>query len=434
MNADRGRMVGAAEEESLLGSEPEALFPTPSSNQIPKDTFHLAYTAYFILGVGFLLPWNAFANGIDYFAYITPASMSTASSPLVRTNSGLALYVLPLSTVPIIDLAYIKGRVDSGLALYVLSLSTVPIIDLAYIKGRVELFRGFYVDVAAVGLCGAAKPLVESGVVGAAGELPVRYMQATGAGQAASGVIVSLLRIITKAMYPHNASGLRRSANLYFGISIFVMLLCIICCYISEKLPVIRCYKHLKIIAKEEEEEKKKKKTQIHPIKSQWRSDMGKVASRVKWLAFARFLCFVVFSSIFPGHLTEDVHSPVLKDWHPIFLITCFHVSNLLGTSLPAMYLINNERSIFIAAVLRLVFYPLFLGCRNGPGFLKTELALATLTCLLGLSQGYFATVPLILAPKKVPIQLAEEAGISMLFFTEFGLLIGSVASWLWII
>ncbi|KAL5998510.1 hypothetical protein ACLOJK_009453 [Asimina triloba] len=419
-------MVGAAEQEALLGSEPdaEALFPTPPSNQIPKDTFNLAYTSYFILGVGFLLPVNTFTTGIDYFTYIYPGLNVNRIFLITKTVVSLA------TILSILRWSQKSGslfRTNFGLVIVVFSLSTIPIIDIAYIKGRVELFHGFYFTVAVVGLCGAAEPLVASGVVGAAGELPARYMQATGSGLAASGVIVSILRIITKEIYPHDPPGLRSSANLYFGVSIFVILICIICCNISEKLPVIRCYKQLKIKAKEAEEEQ----DELQPTKSSWRSKMGKVASRVKWLAFARFLCFVVFSYIFPGHLTEDAHSPILKDWYPIFLITCYHVSNLLGTSLPAMYLINNERSIFIAAVLRLVFYPLFLGCRR---LLENRACACNVDLLACLSQGYFATVLLILAPKKVPIQLAEEAGILMVFFTEFGLLVGSVASWLWII
>lgn len=60
-------------------------------------------------------------------------------------------------------------------------------MDAVYIKGRVGLYDGFYVTVGAVALAGLADALVQSGIIGSAGELPERYMQAAVAGTAASG-------------------------------------------------------------------------------------------------------------------------------------------------------------------------------------------------------------------------------------------------------
>lgn len=60
-------------------------------------------------------------------------------------------------------------------------------MDVFYIKGRVGLYDGFYVTVAAIGLSGVGDALVQGGIIGSAGELPERYMQAVVAGTAASG-------------------------------------------------------------------------------------------------------------------------------------------------------------------------------------------------------------------------------------------------------
>jgi equilibrative nucleoside transporter 1/2/3 len=51
------------------------------------------------------------------------------------------------------------------------------------------LYDGFYVTVGALALSGMADALVQGGLIGAAGELPERYMQAVVAGTAASGTI-----------------------------------------------------------------------------------------------------------------------------------------------------------------------------------------------------------------------------------------------------
>lgn len=80
-----------------------------------------------------------------------------------------------------------------GLALFVVSLVVVPLIDVFYVKGRVGLYPGFYVTAGAVALSGVADALVQGSIVGSAGELPERYMQAVVAGTAASGIVLSLL-------------------------------------------------------------------------------------------------------------------------------------------------------------------------------------------------------------------------------------------------
>lgn len=86
-------------------------------------------------------------------------------------------------------------RINVGLALFVVSLLVVPVMDAVYIKGRVGLNDGFDVTVAAVALSGVADALVQGGLVGAAGELPERYMQAVVAGTAGSGKITISITI-----------------------------------------------------------------------------------------------------------------------------------------------------------------------------------------------------------------------------------------------
>ncbi len=165
-------------------SESTVLLSSSTTNTIPKDKFHLAYLIYFTLGCGYLLPWNAFITAVDYFTYLYPDASVDRIFASVYMLVGLACLLL------IILYAHKSNafvRINVGLAIFVLALLIVPLLDLFYIKGRVGLYDGFYVTVGAIALCGLADALVQSGVIGAAGELPERYMQATVAGTAASG-------------------------------------------------------------------------------------------------------------------------------------------------------------------------------------------------------------------------------------------------------
>lgn len=162
------------------------LIPKSSSDnsKVPKDSFHLAYIIYFTLGAGYLLPWNAFVTAVDYFSYLYPDAS-------VDRVFAIAYMVVGLSCLLLIIAFEHKSssflRINSGLVLFVVALVAVPLMDVWYVKGRVGTYGGFYVTVCLVALCGIADALVQASIIGSAGELPERYMQAVVAGTAASG-------------------------------------------------------------------------------------------------------------------------------------------------------------------------------------------------------------------------------------------------------
>lgn len=254
-------------------------------------------------------------------------------------------------------------------------------------------------------------------------------MQACFVGTAVSGVLVAVLRIITKAMYTQDGYGLRQSANLYFIVSFIVMLLNVVLFNLVHKLPVIKYYNDLRTIAENGERKQKGDLTG-----KQWRSTLVNIIGAVKWHGSGILIIYIVTLSIFPGSITEDVHSVALKDWYPILLITGFSVFDLIGKSLTSLYLMENANAAIGASFGRLLFWPIFYGCLHGPKYFRTEFPVMLLTCVLGLTNGYFTSVLMILAPKTVELQHAEAAGIVLVLYLVVGLAIGSVISWFWIL
>lgn len=392
----------------------------------PDDAFHLAYIIHFTLGVGYLLPWNAFITAVDYFSYLYPDASVDRIFAVVYMLVGLFGLLIIVFYAHKSD-AYV--RINVGLALFVVSLLVVPVMDAVYIKGQVGLYNGFYVTVAAVGLSGIADALVQGGLIGAAGELPERYMQAIVAGTAGSGVLVSVLRILTKAVFPQDGNGLRNSANLYFAVGIVVMAICTVLYNVVHRLPVMKYYEQIKIQAVHEEKEGKGPMTG-----SAWRSTLWKIVGSVKWYGIGIILIYIVTLAIFPGYITEDVQSALLKDWYGVLLITGYNVFDLVGKSLTAVYLIENAKLAIGGCVVRLLFFPLFLLCLHGPAFFRTEIPVTLLTCLLGLTNGYLTSVLMMMAPKTVQLQHAETAGIVIVLFLVVGLASGSIIAWFWVI
>ncbi|CAL0329414.1 unnamed protein product [Lupinus luteus] len=391
------------------------------SSSIPEDKYHLAYIIYFIIGLGYLLPWNIFINAVDYFSYLYP-------DVAVDRIFAVVYMVIGLVAVSLIIFYSHKSeafvRINVGLGLFVVSLAVVPVLDAFYVMGRVGLYGGFYVTVLAVAISAVADALVQGSIVGSASLLPERYMQAVIAGTAGSGILVSVLRIFTKAVFSQDASGLRKSANLYFAVSIVIMFICTILYNIVHRLPVIKYYNQCKI----QDED-------TRPLTgSAWRSSVWDIVGSIKWYGFGIMLIYVVSLAIFPGYVTEDVHSQLLKDWYPVLLIAVYNLGDLVGKSFPAVYLLENAKIAIASCLARLAFFPLFLGCLHGPSFFRTEIPVTILTCLLGITGGYLTSVLMILTPKAVKLPYAEVAGIVSVLFLALGLAAGSVIAWFWVI
>ncbi|XP_022151276.1 equilibrative nucleotide transporter 1-like [Momordica charantia] len=266
---------------------------------------------------------------------------------------------------------------------------------------------------------------VQSGVIGCAGELPERYMQAVVSGNAGSGITVSVLRMVTKGIYPQDTNGLRKSTILSFSVGISIIIVCIILYNAAAKLPVLKYRLNLN------NEEKQRKGCVFGSISI---STLWEILTTIKLVAFGEVIIFVVSVSIFPGYVTEDVHSEILKDWYPITLISWYYASSLIGKYFASVYVIKNPKITVGSCVARVLFYPLFIECLNGPQFLRTEIPVSLLTCLLGLRGGYLDAVCMISAPKMVPFEHAEVAGILMAISMVSGLAIGSVLAWFWVI
>ena len=115
-------------------------------------------------------------------------------------------------------------------------------------------------------------------------------------------------------------------------------------------------------------------------------------------------------------------------------LITAYNVIDLVGKSLPAFYFLENANIAVAGSFARLLFYPLFYGCLHGPSFFRTEIPVTILTCLLGFTNGYLTCILMTLAPKAVPIQHSETAGIVIVLFLVAGLVVGSFVAWFWVI
>nr|XP_043625219.1 equilibrative nucleotide transporter 8-like [Erigeron canadensis] len=394
----------------------ESLKIKPNQTE-PKDTYKIAYIIHFLLGAGNLLPWNALITAIDYFGYLYPDKHVEKVFSVAYMSSSLLVLIMMISWTSFSKLVTFQVRMNIGFTMFVVSLMITPTIDWAWQDMPKKSSSSFYAVVSSVVFCGLADGLIGGSLVGSAGKLPKEYMQAVFAGTASSGILVSLLRIITKASLPHDSQGLKKSAHLYFLVSTLILLMCMVCCTLLYKLSVME--QHFQLL-------------QQNPSSS--RTKLWDVAKMIQWPALGIFIIYTVTLSIFPGFLAENIESELLKDWYPIMLITTYNIADFAGKSFTALYVLKNITKATWGCLGRLLLYPLFTACLHGPKWLKNEVFVVFLTVILGFSNGYLTSVIMILAPKSVPPSEAEMAAVVMALFLGLGLVSGSVLGWIWII
>ncbi|PWA65616.1 equilibrative nucleoside transporter, Major facilitator superfamily domain protein [Artemisia annua] len=154
-----------------------------------KDPYNITYIIHFLLGAGYLVPWNSFITAVDYFQDIYPkkhvANVFSVAYMLAATTVLFIMTYLSSKT----KLPSFKMRMNFGYGLFVLALMVAPVTD--WIGHGDEVKRGsnaaFVVLVLMVVVTGAAEGLTSGSLIGATGKLPDRYMQAVVAGNASAG-------------------------------------------------------------------------------------------------------------------------------------------------------------------------------------------------------------------------------------------------------
>ncbi|XP_021857614.2 equilibrative nucleotide transporter 8 [Spinacia oleracea] len=392
------------------------------TSEAVRDTYKIAYILHFFLGAGNLLPWNAFITAIDYFAYLYPSKHVERVFSVAYMTSSLLVLLLMIKSQGSRSGSRFRLRMNVGFTMFVLSLMVTPAIDWVKwpsVKGNSD--GSFIATVASVVVCGLADGLIGGSLIGSAGKLPKEYMQAVFAGTASSGVLVSMLRIITKASLPENPRGLQTSAHFYFIVSAIIVVVCTVCSNLLFRLPVMQ--------------EHQLSQQHIHNPITTNKPRLSDTAKKILHPTIGILSIYVVTLSIFPGFISDDNHtSELLKDWYPILIIMVYNFSDLAGKSLTALLIPNNITRVTWACLARVMFFPAFRASLHGPRWLQGEVFTVLLTFLLGISNGYLTSTLMILTPKSVSLLEAETAAVVMAVALGVGLVGGSVLGWLWVI
>uniref|UniRef100_A0A8C6WZB4 Solute carrier family 29 member 3 n=1 Tax=Neogobius melanostomus TaxID=47308 RepID=A0A8C6WZB4_9GOBI len=292
----------------------------------------------------------------------------------------------------------------------------------------------FVVTLVSVAIVSGASNLFSGSVFGISGHFPMRISQALISGQAMGGTLSAVASIIDLAA----AKDVTDSALAYFLTADVFILLCIITYLLLPKLEYSRHY----MLAAEcsssaiINEGGGRAKVSVPPLQP--------ILAKTWVLGLSVFYVFCVSIIVFPAvssgieSVNKDSGSPWTTTYFtPLSSFFLYNVADFCGRQATAWLQVPGPTSRVLPALVlcRSALVPLLLFCNYQPrGHIHTVLFThdaypIVFICLLGLSNGYLGTLPMIYGPKVVSRDLAEATGVVMSFFLTLGLAFGSAFS-----
>ncbi|KAK2379851.1 Epsin-3, clathrin recruitment and traffic between the Golgi and endosome [Trifolium repens] len=397
---------------------------------------YAAMTICWFLGNGGLFCWNSMLTIVDYYIYLFPK---------YHPSRVLTIVYQPFAFVTIAILAYNEAKINTrlrnlfGYTVFFFSILALLILDLATSgKGGIGTFIGICV---CSGLFGIADAHVQGGMVGDLSYMLPEFIQSFLAGTAASGALTSALRLITKAVFENSPNGLRKGAIMFFALSSFFELLCVILyAFVFPKLPIVKYYR-----SKAASEGSKTVSADLaaagiqtspggdmEDSKDQERKGIKQLLFENLDYALDLFLIYVLTLSIFPGFLSEDTGSHSLGTWYALVLIAMFNVFDLIGRYIPVVKILKMEsrKLITTAVISRFLLIPAFyFTAKYGK-----QGWMILLTSFLGLSNGYLTICVFTSAPKGYKGPEQNALGNMLVLCLLGGLFAGVTLDWLWLI
>ncbi|QCD87852.1 solute carrier family 29 [Vigna unguiculata] len=407
----------------------------------PIEGKFAAIVVCWLLGNGCLFSWNSMLTIEDYYIYLFPK---------YHPSRVLTLVYQPFAVGTLAILAYKGDRINTrirnlfGYTLFFISTLAVLLLDLAS-SGQGGL--GTFVGICIVsGAFGVADAHTQGGMVGELSYMLPEFIQSFLAGAAASGALTSALRLITKAAFKNSKNGLHKGAILFFSISTFFELLCVLLyAFVFPKLPIVKYYRSKVAFegsnAVSSDLAEAGIQTSSIRVLTFFQVKEGKQLERkgTKQLllenidyALDLFLIYVLTLSIFPGFLSEDTGSHSLGSWYALVLIAMYNVCDLIGRYIPLLESLKMEsrKMLTIVIVGRLLFVPAFyFTAKYG-----TQGWMIMLTSLLGLTNGYLTVCVLTSAPKGYMGPEQNALGNVLVLFLLAGIFAGVTLDWLWLI
>lgn len=414
----------------------------------PADRYNAAYIIFYLLGIGCLLPWNAFIMLDAYFQKKLGASSKFEHNVLAYFSTGYQLCNILLLVFASRVVNKIPTEYRIGVPLIINFITFVAI--LCMVKAPITGDSFFYYTFSLVILSAATSSFFQGGLFGLASMMPFTFTQALMGGQGVGGVIVAGLNILTLAVIPGDSID---AAFIFFIISVVVLFFCAVSFWLLEKLPIVHYYTVIKQ-PRRSSALLKGGHAHVQNLLEKEHVPTKTLLWQLSPMAVPCFLIYVISLALFPA-VGVTVQSQFSGDkgtsghyadtlFIPIYCFGGFALGDLIGRTLAPRILwpaAAKPWQMKWTAIIRIAFIPLMMMCNIQTGlgdnpdsssikpiFMSDAWPYAFMM-IIGITNGYFSTLCMMYGPMLVDKEERERAGFLMLLSLVLGLLMGSTSA-----
>ncbi|CAN0410883.1 unnamed protein product [Lampetra planeri] len=417
----------------------------------PETSYWAVWLAFFVLGVGTLLPWNFFITANKYFeerlageVEARGGNSSEGPRPLAPLQRSFSNAMTLCAMVPMLVFTCLTSflharvpqrvRVLSGLvAILLLFVVTAALVRVASLDSRPSLF--FSITMASIVLINSFGAVLQASLFGLVGLLPVPYTTALMSGQGIAGVFAALSMISAMIW----AQEERDSVFGYFVTACVVTLVAIVA-YLS--------LSHLVSSRSRADERDRDGLSGVGVMMVEEPSPASRSALKMSvvqvffkiWpMAICVCLVYTVTLAVFPAVTAGVQSSSQDPTWRRFFVpVWCFLFFNILdwaGRSATAVFMISSSWLPPVLVCARSLFIPLFMLCnaspdsRSLPVLFHHDAAYIVFMTLFAFSNGYLASLFVCFGTMRLSGPDSETAGTVMMFFLSLGLALGAASS-----
>lgn len=379
------------------------------------------------VGIGYLFPLSALTQPVDYWKILFPDFNIEFAITTTYMYANLVFLAI-LVFVQTNDKTSFSRNIVGGFVGQLVVLILVPTSYFAHFPESTNKL----VVLGATAAAATATAFIDSSVIGLVTQYPDRVQESFQLGVGISTLIGSLYRDITKAAFSADDTVL--SSLIYFYTGAATIVVCIMAYYRLLQLDLTK--KCLATASHGSNIELKGHVGEASPLVAKAVNETTKksidryaLLHRILSSEMVVFCLFCSTLALWPPLVTEIPSFHILphSDWWSLSLLTIFSFMDCLGRILVRFRWGLSSANIGKVVLLRaLIFPPLMVVAAKGL-LCQSDLLAMLLVGFLGLTNGYFGTMAIILVNESCATEDEKAvAGTFTSFFLNSGLALGA--------
>lgn len=410
--------------EALIGDPNDELELIDTSQGPPPDKGMLVWFLCLLLGIGLLLPWNAYITAADYYALLWPTQQFEFFLSICYNYPSIVFLLWNIKW----GHKYPFGRrIFIGFTGLSFCILLVPIITTVFglTLSHSESITSEVITLLAVFLSGCFASMLFGTVLGLVAFFPSEYTAAVMSGNGVAGILVGLIRIFTKLAFSDTEEGLRNSSVLYFVIGAIIVGVCAFAFLFLTKNPFATYYLAMNVKATRSRQKSSDYELIDHDTEQKPNIQYWSVFKKLWPEALEVFWVFFVTLTVFPGYILEIPSQwPAFQDWFSILLIFDFQLFDFVGRTVPKWMILFSRKTLFIPVILRTLLVGLFVMCIPPTRIITIDGFPYLFMALFAFTNGYCGTLAMMYGPTRVDDNEKETAGAIMGFMLNLGIFI----------